>query len=148
MKMLSFCSCVLAVFLSTSALYADEAQTLAKTDEIMATIMSPYCPGRLLKDCPSGQALQLKEDIISRIEKGEDSNAIVESLVVRFGDSIRAAPKASGFGLVAWVAPILFLLLGGIMIVAWLRSRLQHGETSTVVLDSESEARVEAELRR
>lgn len=115
-------------------LWADTAPRVQEsTDRIMAELMSPYCPGRLLRDCPSGQALQLKEKIVLRLEAGEEEQVIKEDLIATFGEEMRAAPRVAGFGLVAWLAPSLFLLLGGVLIILWLRSRSnQENELAAV----------------
>ena len=109
--------------------------------------MSPYCPGRLLKDCPSGQAFELKDKISARLQSGETTQAVVDDLINTFGDEIRAAPLAKGFGIVAWVAPGLFLLIGGLMIFIWLKSRTQPVDSAPAQLTPELEERLKSELR-
>lgn len=135
---------LIAVTCSLNNSFAQSAEVSTSADKIMAEIMSPYCPGRLLRDCPSGQALQLKEKIISRLSAGESEQAIVADLVATFGEEVRAAPEARGFGLVAWIAPFLFLFLGSILTVLWLRSRALAEEISqpATPLDADSEERL------
>ena len=117
------------------------------TDYIMGTLMSPYCPGRLLKDCPSGQAFELKDKISARLQSGETTQAVVDDLINTFGDEIRAAPLAKGFGIVAWIAPGLFLVVGGLIIFIWLKSRKQPVDNSPAQLSPELEERLKSELR-
>lgn len=130
-----------------AATAADAADIEKQTDEISSSIMSPYCPGRLLRDCPSGQAAQLKERISERLAAGESSTQIVDSLIGTFGEEIRAAPKAEGFGAVAWMAPFFFLFVGSTLTLVWLKKRQRKDEESPPVLDHEAEARIEMELR-
>jgi len=123
-------------------------KVIEETDYIMGTLMSPYCPGRLLKDCPSGQAFQLKEKISTRLQSGETSEAVVADLINTFGDEIRAAPEVKGFGIVAWFAPGLFLLIGAALILVWLKSRTQQREPNQAPpLTPELEERLKSELR-
>ena len=88
-------------------------------EEVQGNIMSPYCPGRLLKDCPSTAARELKVTIKERILSGESAEAIKEDLLEEFGEDMRASPKAEGIGMLAWIAPFLFLLLGAVVITFW-----------------------------
>ena len=92
-------------------------------DEIAAEINSPFCPGRLLRDCPSTAAHSLKEQIKERLAKGESKSQIREALIEQYGSDINPLPETAGFGLVAWLAPVFFLgfsLLGGLL---WLIRR-------------------------
>jgi cytochrome c-type biogenesis protein CcmH len=131
------------------ALIVADAQVQSETDYIMSTIMSPYCPGRLLKDCPSGQAYELKSRIESRLRAGEATQDIVEDLIVKFGEEIRAAPKATGFGIVAWLSPFVFLLVGLILLMMWLR-RQSEAEVEYVREQdtTELEKRINEQLNR
>lgn len=136
----------------THKTYAENAalspKVIEDTDYIMGTLMSPYCPGRLLKDCPSGQAFALKEKITTRLQSGESSEAVVADLINTFGDEIRAAPEVKGFGMVAWFAPALFLVIGAILIFVWLKSRTQQRESvGAPPLTPELEERLKSELR-
>jgi len=97
--------------------------------ELAGQIMSPYCPGRTLAACPSSAAADLRADVAERIAKGEPRDLIVESLVARFGEGVRGAPRPVGFGVVLWTLPPLIggLLLGAVLVVGW-RTRAATGE--------------------
>ena len=141
---------ILTLLVITPIVHAEEispsTKVIEETDYIMGTLMSPYCPGRLLKDCPSGQAFQLKEKISTRLQSGEKLQAVIDDLINTFGDQIRAAPQAKGFGLVAWIAPGLFLLIGAVLIFVWLKSRKQMNEPESKPLSPELEERLKSEL--
>lgn len=140
----TFLTFALAVSCSLQTLWAQSAEVSAGVDRIMAQLMSPYCPGRLLKDCPSGQALQLKEKIVARLRAGETEQAVVDDLIATFGEEVRAAPEARGFGLIAWIAPFLFLFLGTILAILWLKNRslIEGPEKIAAPLDPDSEQRL------
>jgi cytochrome c-type biogenesis protein CcmH len=141
---------ILTLLVINPIVHAEElppsTKVIEETDYIMGTLMSPYCPGRLLKDCPSGQAFQLKEKISTRLQSGEKLQAVIDDLINTFGDQIRAAPQAKGFGLVAWIAPGLFLLIGTVLIFVWLKSRKQRNEPESKPLSPELEERLKSEL--
>lgn len=89
-------------------------------EEVQGNILSPYCPGRLLKDCPSSAARDLKLNIKKQILTGRTSEEILDALLEEYGDEVRAAPKAQGIGLLAWIVPGLFLILGLGIILTWI----------------------------
>ncbi len=104
-----------------SALGAREVPRVAR--EVIDNVLSPYCPGLLLANCPSAQADSLRKAITERARGGESRASIEADLLAWYGESVRAAPLGSGLGLAAWFTPGLAVLLGGIFIALWLRRR-------------------------
>lgn len=84
-------------------------------------VMSPFCPGVLLANCPSAPAAALRSEIERRIAAGQSADAIEADLERRFGERVLAAPRASGWGLIAWLTPGTVIGLGGLATARWLR---------------------------
>lgn len=147
-KSLGLALIIISIFCSVTAL----AQNLTPEQEKQAqylfdTVFSPFCPGRLLRDCPSYKAHELKDQIKSELAGGKNIDQITQDLYVKFGNSIKALPETSGFGLLAWLAPGLFLLAGAIILITWVRSRKVNALSSKQVqLSPEMRARIEKEL--
>lgn len=97
------------------------ADANAEADKLFHRVMSPYCPGKLLATCGSGQADLLRQEVRRELAAGKPASEIEAGLYYRFGDSIRSEPKKSGVGLVAWVVPGVLLLASGVWLVLWLR---------------------------
>lgn len=91
--------------------------------EIESDLLSPFCPGRLLRDCPSTATRNLKEDIKTKILEGKTAEAVKEELIEKYGEDLRAAPPKSGIGLLAWYLPVVFLLLGLLLLVLFVRKQ-------------------------
>ena len=129
------------------------AQAKATTEEIFSEYMSPYCPGRLLRDCPSSSASELRESVYSKLLSGSSKEDIAKELVATFGDDVRAAPLPVRFGLVGWIAPFAFLILGATLLIAWLRRGVAREKPpaesprSEEPLSAEMQARIAEELR-
>jgi cytochrome c-type biogenesis protein CcmH/NrfF len=127
----------------------DDADLDRRARQLCMELMSPFCPGQSLYVCRSSQAAVVREEIRERLAAGESSEAIVESLVARYGESIRGAPRNRGFGRLAWLTPILGLALGGWIVVLVLRShRRARGPAPGAAdgVDSEARRRLEQEL--
>jgi cytochrome c-type biogenesis protein CcmH/NrfF len=85
--------------------------------------MSPYCPGRTLAECPSPQADQLRRWILDQAEAGTSRETVQEMLFERFGSQVLTAPRAEGWGLAAWMIPILGGVVG-VGLLVWVLRRM------------------------
>lgn len=95
--------------------YSAEVETAA--GKIFASTMSPYCPGRTLATCPSPQAADLRDEVKAWVAAGIPPDSIQAMLYARYGESVRAAPRAEGFGLIAWVVPGLVVVVGALLLL-------------------------------
>jgi cytochrome c-type biogenesis protein CcmH/NrfF len=113
---------ILAALLAfSSGVHAEENPGWAY--ELADEIMSPYCPGRALSECPSGNADAMRRWIIEQEKAGVPRTEVEEALFARFGDQLLQAPKAEGVGIVAYAVPGVAFLLGGIAVVVFLARR-------------------------
>lgn len=133
---------VLLLGLSFSAPGAQAQGSQGWSYKLWHELMSPFCPGRTLADCPSEQAEELREWIVVQEEQGRSKDEVAEQLYGRFGDVIRQAPSPWGVGLAAYVIPALAFLAGGALVV-WFLRRQGRGpivpETAGASPESDSE---------
>jgi cytochrome c-type biogenesis protein CcmH len=138
--------CVLALALAGVAAASEEHPTAA---ELESELICPVCDSTL--DTSNAEiARRMKARIRERIEAGATKSEIKAEFVAEFGERVLATPPRSGFGLLAWVLP---LVAGGIALlavgaVAWRWSR-GPGPAETPLdppLDPELERRVDDEL--
>lgn len=141
-----------AIFYHLTALAIDLTPDQTKmAHDVFANTMSPYCPGKLLSDCPSSAASELKDKIRVKISEGASHSEIETYLEEVFGSGIHAVPPTSGFGLVAWITPALFLFLGFVIYFFWLRKTSGEMIINTkpsVPLKTEWEDEIDEELKR
>jgi cytochrome c-type biogenesis protein CcmH/NrfF len=122
--------------------------------QLSKEVMSPYCPGRALSDCPSPQAADLREWIVEQENAGVSRSEVEQELFRVFGDQLLQAPRAKGMGLVAYLIPAAAFAAGGVLLVFFLRrQRLAVGGSSPAPVpaappDPDLEKVVEEELRR
>ena len=76
-------------------------------------LMSPFCPGRSLADCPSPDAASMRMWILVQAAAGRTREDVEAELFERYGEMIRSAPKAEGFGASAYWMPAAFFAGGG-----------------------------------
>lgn len=91
-------------------------------NRVANNVMSPFCPGLTLHDCPSDASLELRERIVGWAEEGWSYERIIAELETEYGeDTIRATPPARGLGLLAWALPAVALTAGAA--IAFMRGR-------------------------
>ena len=127
------------VALLAVGIVASGAQSQSNVDvaakEIGNKVMSPFCPGYLLPDCPSAEARQLRELIRRKVAAGESESKIFEYLIEVYGPSVQAEPSKKGFNLLVWVMPFLAIAIGGVALVliagVWTDRRRAAAATET-----------------
>ena len=119
-------------------------------NEIAAKVMSPFCPGVTLENCPSDKAVALRARIESWAQDGWGEERILDELVELYGDPIRALPPARGSGLWAWLAPGIALLGGAALAITlarrWTGRPGVTVDDEVVELPTETRARIKEEL--
>ena len=142
---------VVALWLPTPAA-GEESEGWAYA--IANELMSPYCPGRTLAECPSEQAQTLRMWILTQAAAGRSQDEVMADLLERFGDGILAAPRPEGFGLAAYVIPVVLFVLGGLLVMVFLRRQTRRPPEGAVAapaegpLDPELERLVDEDLAR
>ena len=118
--------------------------------DLSGEMMSPFCPGRTLSECPSPQADSLRMWLIVQEAAGRSRAEVEAELYERYGDAILAAPRAEGFGIAAYVIPVVAFLAGGALLALFLRrqTRAPAPVVAAGPFDAELERLVDEELRR
>ena len=80
--------------------------------EITDGIICPCSCGEILTGCTCDTAKQMKAFIANSLRGGKSKAEITQALVAQYGEVVLGAPKAKGFNLVVWVAPVLVTFLG------------------------------------
>jgi cytochrome c-type biogenesis protein CcmH/NrfF len=128
---------------------AQDAEPEGWAYDMANELMSPFCPGRTLADCPSQQAKSLTMWIVVQEAAGRSEDEVREELYARYGEVMRPAPEARGIGLSAYAIPAAVFLGGGLLIVFFLRRQTRAAEKASPaprVRDPELERIVDEEL--
>ena len=148
------CAAALLVLPLAGTAVASEAHpTLA---ELEGEVMCPICH-TTLDQSNSAAAARIEAFIVRRIRAGDTKSEIKRELVDQFGPAILAEPPKHGFDLLAWLLPIVGILVGGVVLAlaAWCWSRRREPELVLAAggvalprpLDPELERRLDEELR-
>lgn len=117
-------------------------------NDVASKVMSPFCDGVTLENCPSEEAVKLRATIEHKAAAGWSEARIMSWLRDQYGIEA-AAPASSGVGLLAWVLPAVALAVGIALSVILLRrwtSRRRPSGPVTVTAGPGERARLEREL--
>ncbi len=136
--------CVFALLAGSGFAQDDdlEVQRARAAHELSRELMSPYCPGRTLADCPSPDAGAVREEIREALRTGELPAAIRSRIEARFGEKVIGVPTST----LGWSLPIAMLVAGAFVLVLVLRRALARPGTPPRV-SPEVAAGLERELR-
>lgn len=93
--------------------------------EIASMFVCPECntAGAELNDRFKGEILEL-------MNEGYTKEEIKDYFVGVYGESILAAPETSGFSLLAWVTPIVALVVATIGVLLYIRKSVQRAKVA------------------
>jgi cytochrome c-type biogenesis protein CcmH/NrfF len=136
---------LLGLLFPCAALAAD-ASVGRRAHSLSGDLMSPFCPGRTLADCPSPDAAAVREEIRARLGRGESETEVRALLEARFGDDLRGLPRDA----IGWVAPVVILVTGAGLVALALRglSRRAAPPTGAAHEAADLERELDAEIRR
>lgn len=101
---------VVAVMSLGFAFAPGAAAQRASLPDIEDEVMCPIC-GTILEASNSPQAERERDFIRTQIAQGKSKEQIQDALVAEYGPDVLAVPDSKGFDLVAWIVPIVGLLL-------------------------------------
>ncbi len=146
----------LAVPAGSRAADADGAPTVHEVaSELMCQCGCAMTVAACQESMECNVADSIVQDIQRRIDAGESKGEILNAFAVIYGEQILASPRKSGFSLTAWVAPLLAVAAGGVVVSAaiwaWARRRTAPAEAELPARPPDDlhpyEERVDEELR-
>ncbi|MBO6938762.1 MAG: cytochrome c-type biogenesis protein CcmH [Deltaproteobacteria bacterium] len=119
----------------------------ANAEEVVRQVMSPFCPGKVLSDCPSPRAAEWRIDVHQWASEGVPAPEIIERLQTRAPDFDllrRPPPRETG------ALPIAAFALASLVLI-WAARRLLSRDDSSDEADAARtlyDERLDEELAR
>jgi cytochrome c-type biogenesis protein CcmH len=131
---LAFVSLILITLLTGFSLAQSEDSALkAEAREIENLIIAPCCWRQPVSIHPSPASDEIKKDIRAMLTDGLGREEILDKYVAQYGERILAKPPSRGFGRLAYLLPLIFLVAGAavaLLVMRRLRAGQPVGETS------------------
>jgi cytochrome c-type biogenesis protein CcmH len=104
--LVGLCFFMLSAAVLHAASIEEEAQAIAKM------LKCPVCQNIPVAYSQSQLAAEMREVISEKLAQGESREQIIQYFVERYGEDVLLEPPRRGFGLLVWVAPVLVLAVG------------------------------------
>lgn len=110
--------------------------------ELARQLQCPVCDGQAVADSQVTLARQMRDVIEQKVQAGETDEQIMAYFTERYGQNVLLDPPKSGFNLTLWWIPPAVLLLGGLVVVLYMREgrgSSRHSERAAIVEVSDPE---------
>lgn len=95
----------------------------ARARAISRDLRCPVCQGEAIDDSNAPISRDLRLLVRERLVAGDSDDEVVDYIVARYGEFVLFNPRASGSGLILWLAGPAMLLAGGALAYAITRRR-------------------------
>lgn len=118
----------LALFLPVAA-FAIDAKRLddpalqARYERIISEVRCMQCMNQSIKDSNAPLAADLRREIRRLLVEGKTDAEIYDFVATRYGDFALYRPRMSGKTLFLWIAPLVLIVIGAIVVVRVVRGR-------------------------
>lgn len=102
--------------------FADEDQQ-ARYQQFIDEMRCPKCDNQSLSGSNSAIAMDLRKQLYTMVQSNQTDDEIITYMVDRYGDFILYKPRVTSSTIFLWAAPILFLLIGLVILFLLLKSR-------------------------
>lgn len=106
----------------------DDPALEARARAISHNLRCPVCQGETIDDSNAPISRDLRLLVRERLVAGDSDDQVLDFIVARYGEFVLFNPRATGSGLILWLAGPAMLLAGGAIAFAATRRRLQKAE--------------------
>jgi cytochrome c-type biogenesis protein CcmH len=110
---------ILVMALALVFLVSTRPATADRVEEIGSRIKCPVCQGESIANSPSQMAEDMMDLVAERVSSGVPDQAIIDELLRSYSGAVLLDPPASGNTLALWLAPVVALALGVVVILWW-----------------------------
>ena len=110
----------------------------ARARAISATLRCPVCQGETIDDSNAPISRDLRLAVRERLVAGDSDEQVIDYIVDRYGEFVLFEPRATGSGLILWLAGPAMLLAGLGVAYATTRKRAATPEAASLTDDDKA----------
>src|SRR5690554_5002787 len=110
---------------------------------LVEELRCPKCQNQNIADSDAPIAMDMRDEIYSKLEAGQSDEEIIGFLVERYGDFVRYKPPVNSKTVILWYGPAAFLAFGLLMVaIILMRRRRSVVAKQDQSLSSDEQARL------
>lgn len=90
-----------------------EGVTADEVNAVARELWCPLCSGVRLDSCELKACDQMKDEIAIKLAEGEDAETIKAYFLEQYGPQVLGEPPRQGFNWLAWILPVVAVVVGG-----------------------------------
>ncbi len=87
-----------------------------RAQDLMREMRCMVCSGESILDSDAPMAQDMRRYVREQVAQGVDDEQVRQALVERFGHEVLLRPPMTGPAIILWMAPMLFLTFGGMLL--------------------------------
>ena len=97
---------------------------------LLVQLRCPKCQNQAIADSDAPIAMDMRNQVADMIRAGRSDDEIVDYFVQRYGDFVSYHPPVTAQTIILWLAPLLAMAGGGLLVVLQIRRarRIARGE--------------------
>lgn len=99
-----------------------------RSQRLADELRSPFCPGKTLLTCTSGQAFTARQEIRDRLMAGESEDSILDDFRARYGDNIVNPPQPWYAVVSPFIPAVVGVLVLGAVTWRWRKGKAEDAQ--------------------
>jgi cytochrome c-type biogenesis protein CcmH len=95
---------------------------------LIREVRCPKCLNESIADSDAPVAADLRREVHRLVAEGKSDDEVKDFLSSRYGDFVLYRPRITAVTLLLWAAPVLFLLIGAIIAIRYIRRQAAEAE--------------------
>ncbi|ATM77590.1 MULTISPECIES: cytochrome c-type biogenesis protein [Serratia] len=91
--------------------------------ELTEQLRCPKCQNNSIADSNAIIAADMRTKVYELMMQGQDKQQVIDYMVARYGNFVTYEPPVTPATLILWVGPLLFVLIGGAVVILRTRQR-------------------------
>ncbi|WP_025120745.1 MULTISPECIES: cytochrome c-type biogenesis protein [unclassified Serratia (in: enterobacteria)] len=113
--------------------------------ELTEQLRCPKCQNNSIADSNAIIASDMRTKVYELMMQGQDKQQVIDYMVARYGNFVTYEPPVTPATLILWVGPLLFVLIGGAVVI--LRSRQRRTSAVNQEFSEQEQQRLAALLK-
>ncbi len=113
--------------------------------ELTEQLRCPKCQNNSIADSNAIIASDMRLKVYELMQEGKDKQQVIDYMVARYGNFVTYEPPLTPATLILWLGPLLFVLVGGVVIL--MRTRQRKADSTTTDFSEQEQKRLQSLLK-